>query len=64
MTQELWVVDLNLSYDDTLAMFRLMEFASQGALDTISHLFDIPLTKKDDKKSKRRRIKEQEKVGI
>ena len=62
MTQELWAVDLNLWYDSSLAMFSLMEFATQGTLDTSNHFFDIPPPKKEEKKTRRRRRQEEEQV--
>ena len=56
MQQEMWAVDLELAFSDSLASFKLMEFATGGTFDPKTHFFDIPPPKKEEKKSRRRRI--------
>ena len=56
MQQELWTIDMGLSYGDSLAMFRLLEFTTGGKLDSKTHFFDVPPPKKEEKKSRRRRL--------
>lgn len=53
MEQKLWAVDLSLMYSDSLAMFRLMEFVSKGALNTTTHVFDVPSPRETKPKKKR-----------
>ncbi|XP_064607991.1 IQ domain-containing protein H-like isoform X2 [Liolophura sinensis] len=53
MEQKLWAIDLSLMYSDSLAMFRLMEFVSQGVLNTKTHVFDVPTPKETKPKKKR-----------
>ncbi|KAK2189580.1 hypothetical protein NP493_102g04043 [Ridgeia piscesae] len=60
MAQELWTVDLNLSYSDTAAMSQLLKFVSCGTLDVKTHFFDVPPPKVEEKKLRRRRLKEEE----
>ena len=55
MRQELWAIDLGISYSDSLAMFNLFEFATQGKLDAMTHYFDVPPPKKEEKKVRRRK---------
>ena len=59
MNQILWALDLGLSFSDSLAMYKLLEFTTCGKLDPKTHFFDIPPPKKEEKKSRRRRY-----VGI
>ena len=63
MHQMLWAVDLNLSYSDSLAMYRLMQFVTEGSLNVKSHYFDIPAPKKEEKKGRRRKQKDDDEVG-
>ncbi|PIK57331.1 putative IQ domain-containing protein H isoform X2 [Apostichopus japonicus] len=52
--QELWAVDLNLWYDDSMAMTQLMLYVTDGTLDVDSCLFNIRPPKKEKKKNLRR----------
>ena len=63
MVQELWAVDLNLSYSDSAAMNQLLQFVSCGTLDVMTHFFDVPPPKVEEKKLRRRRLKEEEAVS-
>ena len=54
----LWAVDLTLSYSNSLAMFQLMQFTTGGTLDPKTHFFDVPISKREEKKSRRKRLKE------
>ncbi|ELT97689.1 hypothetical protein CAPTEDRAFT_178180 [Capitella teleta] len=56
MKQELWAVDLTLKYSDSLAMFSFTTFATGGHFDPLTHTFDIPPLKREEKKSRRKRI--------
>ena len=62
LQQVLWVVDLTLSYSDSLAMFKLMQFTTGGTLDPKTHFFDVPIPKREEKKSRRKRLKESSEV--
>lgn len=53
--QKLWAVDLNLWYDDSVAMTLLMLYVTGGTLDTQNYVFNVPPVKKEKKKSKHRR---------
>ncbi|XP_002730454.1 IQ domain-containing protein H-like [Saccoglossus kowalevskii] len=53
MDQKLWAIDLNLSYNDTMAMTGLMLYVTGGKLDTKNSVFEVPPPKKE-KKTKRR----------
>ena len=64
MEQELWALDINLQYSDSLAMFQLMSFVSNGTLDTKTHIFDVPPPKFENKKRRRRLQGQDEEVGI
>ena len=55
MRQELWAIDLGISYSDSLAMFNLFEFATRGKLDPMTHYFEVPPPKKEEKKVRRRK---------
>ncbi len=63
MTQVLWAVDLDLSYNDSTAMFQLLQFSTGGHLDSKQHYFDIPPPRKEEKKSRRKRAKEEDEVS-
>jgi hypothetical protein len=54
MEQKLWALDISLQYSDSLAMFYLMSFVSNGTLNTKSHVFDVPPPKQEAKKRRRR----------
>lgn len=54
MEQQLWALDISLQYSDSLAMFQLMSFVSNGTLDTKTHVFDVPPPKQENKKRRRR----------
>ena len=53
--QNLWAVDLNLWYDDSVAMTQLMLYVTSGTLDTKNYVFNVPPPKKEKKKSTHRR---------
>lgn len=55
-TQKLWALDLSLHYSDSLAMYQLMQYVSNGALDTTTHEFNVPAPKQDTTKRRRRRL--------
>ena len=57
-------MDLTLSYSDSLAMFQLMQFTTGGQLDPKTHFFDVPLAKREEKKSRRKRLKESSEVRL
>ncbi|WAR06286.1 IQCH-like protein [Mya arenaria] len=54
MEQQLWALDISLQYSDSLAMFQLMSFVSNGTLNTRTHVFDVPPPKQEAKKRRRR----------
>ncbi|XP_053405574.1 IQ domain-containing protein H-like isoform X3 [Mercenaria mercenaria] len=54
MEQKLWALDISLQYSDSLAMFYLMQFVSNGTLNTKTHVFDVPPPKQEAKKRRRR----------
>ncbi|KAK3607906.1 hypothetical protein CHS0354_036732 [Potamilus streckersoni] len=63
MEQMLWALDLNLQYSDSLAMFQLMTYVSNGVLDISNHMFEVqPI--KQDKKPRRRRLTHEEEVPV
>ena len=64
MQQELWAVDLSLHYSDTLAMYRLLQFSTGGHLNPETHYFDVIPVKKEEKKSRRKKIKEVPEVSF
>ncbi|XP_071476565.1 IQ domain-containing protein H-like [Diadema antillarum] len=53
--QRLWAVDLNLWYDDSVAMTQLMLYVTSGTLDTDNYVFNVPPVKKEKKKTPLRR---------
>ncbi|XP_041465321.1 IQ domain-containing protein H-like [Lytechinus variegatus] len=53
--QKLWAVDLNLWYDDSVSMTKLMLYVTGGTLDTENYVFNVPPVKKEKKKSNHRR---------
>ena len=55
---------MTLSYSDSLAMFQLMQFTTGGQLDPKTHFFDVPLAKREEKKSRRKRLKESSEVRL
>ena len=60
MEQKLWATDLNLSYDDSLAMYQMLQYVTHGTLDIGTHFFDVPPPKREEKRSRRRRQQEDE----
>ena len=52
--QKLWALDLSLHYSDSLAMFQLMSYVSNGQLDLKTHTFNVPPNKQVQKKRRRR----------
>jgi len=54
LTQELWAVDLDLCYNDVVAMSRLFQFATGGRLDVSTHLYLVPAPQRDDAKIRHR----------
>jgi hypothetical protein len=54
MNQELWAVDLDLCYGDTVAMSRLFEFATNGKFDPITHSFTVSPPQPVEKKRRSR----------
>lgn len=54
LQQRLWALDISLQYSDSLAMFQLMSFVSNGSLDTKTHTFSVPPPKQEAKKRRRR----------
>ena len=64
MDQQLWALDINLQYSDSLAMFQLMSFVSNGTLDAKTHVFDVPPPKLENKKRRRRLQGQDEEVSI
>lgn len=59
MEQKLWALDISIQYSDSLAMFNLMTFVSNGSLCVKTHTFDVPPPKQEAKK-RRRRLQGQE----
>ncbi|XP_076101914.1 IQ domain-containing protein H-like isoform X2 [Mytilus galloprovincialis] len=55
-TQKLWALDLSLHFSDSLSMYQLMQYVSNGALDTTTHEFNVPAPKSDSTKRRRRRL--------
>ena len=64
MQQELWAVDLSLHYSDTLAMYRLLQFSTGGQLNPETHYFNVQPAKREEKKSRRKKLKEEPEVNI
>ena len=62
MVQELWAVDLSLHYSDTLAMYRLLQFSTGGQLDPQTHYFNVPPAIKEERRSRRKKLKEEPEV--
>ncbi|XP_052277313.1 IQ domain-containing protein H-like isoform X2 [Dreissena polymorpha] len=54
MEQKFWALDISLQYSDSLAMFQLMSFVSNGTLNTKTHVFDVPPPRQEAKKRRRR----------
>lgn len=52
--QKLWALDLSLHYSDSLAMFQLMSYVSNGKLDLSTHTFNVPPPPQVQKKRRRR----------
>ena len=52
--QKLWALDLSLHYSDSLAMFQLMSYVSNGQLDLKTHTFNVPPNKQVQRKRRRR----------
>ncbi|KAK3096782.1 hypothetical protein FSP39_003245 [Pinctada imbricata] len=52
--QKLWALDLSLHYSDSLAMFQLMCYVSNGSLDVDKHIFNVPPPKQEVKRRRRR----------
>lgn len=52
--QRLWALDLSLHYSDSLAMFQLMSYVSNGKLDLSTHTFNVPPPPQVQKKRRRR----------
>ena len=63
MRQQLWATDISLRYSDSLAMFQLMSFVSNGNLNTKTHVFDVPPTKQESRKRRRRLHGQDEEVN-
>lgn len=64
-TQKLWALDLSLHFSDSLSMYQLMQYVSNGALDTTTHEFNVPAPKSDSTKRRRRRLAgEKEEVSL
>lgn len=63
MEQRLWATDISLRYSDSLAMFQLMSFVSNGTLNTQGHVFDVPPAKQESKKRRRRLHGQDEEVS-
>ncbi|XP_021362303.1 IQ domain-containing protein H-like isoform X2 [Mizuhopecten yessoensis] len=59
MEQRLWALDLSLHYSDSLAMFQLMSYVSNGVLDPAKHVLNVPMNKQE-KRQRRRRLAGQE----
>jgi hypothetical protein len=59
MSQQLWAVDLDIGYSDSLAMSQLFSHVTDGQFDFSGGLFEIPLAKKmkayEELEEKRRR---------
>ncbi|XP_033124079.1 IQ domain-containing protein H-like isoform X2 [Anneissia japonica] len=53
MEQKLWAVDLNLWYDDSLAMTNMMLYLTGGKIDCNNWTLDVPPQKKEVKKRRR-----------
>ncbi|KAL4227848.1 hypothetical protein ACF0H5_013286 [Mactra antiquata] len=54
MEQKLWALDISLQYSDSLSMFHLMSFVSNGTFNSNTHVFDVPLPKQENKRRRRR----------
>ncbi|XP_071965031.1 IQ domain-containing protein H-like [Antedon mediterranea] len=59
MEQKLWAVDLNLWYDDSLAMTNMMLYLTGGTIDCKNWTLDVPRQKKEVKKKRRMRQDEE-----
>lgn len=64
MQQTLWATDISLRYSDSLAMFQLMSFVSNGTLNTQTHVFDVPAAKQETKRRRRRLHGQDEDVSV
>ncbi|XP_072037895.1 IQ domain-containing protein H-like [Amphiura filiformis] len=60
MEQNLWAVDLNLWYDDSVGLTQLLLFVTGGKLDNRNCMFEVPPPIKEKKKVARRRYEELE----
>ncbi|KAJ8304824.1 hypothetical protein KUTeg_018407 [Tegillarca granosa] len=54
MEQKLWALDLSLHYSDSLAMFQLMSYVSNGRLDIQTHEFHVPKPQQEHRPRRRR----------
>lgn len=61
--QKLWALDLSLHYSDSLAMYQLMQYVSNGSLNPESHEFHVPPPKVDNSKRRRRRLAGEKEEG-
>jgi len=64
MEQKLWALDLSLHYSDSLAMFQLMSYVSNGKLDPKTHVFDVPAPKQEKRQRRRRMVGQEEEVSL
>ena len=64
MRQELWAVDLDLYYSDSQALYSLVTFTTGGKLHLDTHSFDIQPPVREEKKTRRRRLNQEDEVGI
>ncbi|KAL5004265.1 hypothetical protein ScPMuIL_017721 [Solemya velum] len=62
MGQKLWALDLSLHYSDSVAMFQLMTYVSNGKLDIKTHMFDVPPPALEKKTRKRRLLGQEEEL--
>ncbi|ESO87612.1 hypothetical protein LOTGIDRAFT_194358 [Lottia gigantea] len=52
MEQQLWALDISLNYSDTLSIYQLLLYTTNGKLDTENHIFNVTLPLQDNKKIK------------
>lgn len=64
LKQELWAVDLDISYHNMVAMSRLFEFATGGKLEPTTHSFVVAPPIKEERKVRRRVLLEQEVIFL
>lgn len=63
MEQKLWALDLSLHYSDSLAMFQLMSYVSNGKLDIQTHEFHVPKPQQERRPRRRRLAGQAEEVN-